>query len=269
LVTAQRGRFEGDIECRPHRLRFSLDGLPTDTPPGIELPRLDSRILGGLIFARTPDVLGDDIAAPSFESEPPPSGLMALELPHEATVAADWKIVVELWLHYAPRDVAVVAGAPALAWQGGIVGDFGWSARRYRRLLDGAPPELPLPGGRSTNHWIRQFVPPNQWFEARPDGISVAQVLPMAAGRCVVRRSDYSFLPPDDAARAAVYLAARLGPSARRSHVEFAESVQAGMTGFAYVAASGRPPTPAVAWFHAWLSARIPSLALDRPPNEP
>jgi hypothetical protein len=106
-------------------------------------------------------------------------------------------------------------------------------------------------------------------FEARPDGISVIQALPVSAGGCVVRRSDYSILPPDDAARAVLFLADRMGPSTRRSNVQLAESVQAGMTEFAYAAAAGRAPPPGLAWFHAWLSARVPSLALDRPTNDP
>jgi hypothetical protein len=108
--------------------------------------------------------------------------------------------------------------------------------------------------------WSRRFLPPNQVFETRPDGMSVVQVLPVSTGRCLVRRSDYSILPPDDAARAVLFLAARLGPSPRATAVELAESVQAGKTEFTHAAGSDMPVTAAVGWFHDWLAVRIPAI---------
>lgn len=262
LVAGRQGRLEREIECRPHRLRFSLDGEPVEGPGGVDLKRLDFRTVGGLIFARSPagTRTRDASASPEawFDADLP-KGLMALECPFELSVAADWKIVVEQWLESSPRELAATAAEDSLLWHPAIQSDAGWSARLYRRLVQCTPP----------GHWRRQFMMPNQLIEMRPDGISVVQALPTAAGRCLLRRSDYTILPPDDAARAALYLAGRVGPYVRRSSGRIAESVQVGITEFAYAAAAGRPVAPAVAWFHDRLAARIPSIALDRPRNDP
>jgi hypothetical protein len=132
----------------------------------------------------------------------------------------------------------------------------GWSAARYGGLVDC------LPHGA----WRRQFLAPNQLIETRPDGISVLQALPLAAGRCVVRRLDYSVLPPDDVARATLYLARRLGPYARRSTRLEAESLQSGLIEFGYEYPAGQRTPPAVDWFRNFLSTRVPVLR-DRLPR--
>jgi hypothetical protein len=113
--------------------------------------------------------------------------------------------------------------------------------------------------------WRRQFIAPHQLLETRPDGLSVVQAIPAAPGLCSVRRLDYTLLAPDNGARAARDLARRLGPYARRSSCEVAESVQRGVTEFGYDAAAGGASAPLVAWFRHRLIARIPALALPAP----
>jgi phenylpropionate dioxygenase-like ring-hydroxylating dioxygenase large terminal subunit len=261
LVASRYGRFERQIECGAHRLRFGLNGGHLGSS-GTDLSDLDFRTVGGLMFARSParQRPSDVSALPEAWSDAdPPAEMMPLEAPLERCIAADWKIVVEQWLQSSPPDLAVTAAAGSLIWRPPILGDSGWSARYYRRLVNCV----------SRAGWRRQFIAPNQLIETRPDGLSVMQALPLAAARCVLRRSDYTILPPDDAARAALYLVRRLGAYARRSSVALAESVQAGVSEFAYEAAAGRPEAPAVVWFRERLAARIPALALDRPPNGP
>jgi hypothetical protein len=101
---------------------------------------------------------------------------------------------------------------------------------------------------------------PNQLLELRPDGLSVIQAVPAAPGRCLVRRLDYIVLPPEDGARAVLYLVRRLAPYARRTMLEVAESVQRGIVDFGYEIAAGGS-SPAVDWFRRLLAARIPALA--------
>jgi hypothetical protein len=92
--------------------------------------------------------------------------------------------------------------------------------------------------------------------------------LPTAPGRSLLRRLDYSALPPDDSARASQYLAQRLGRFTRRLMLDMAESLQRGMIDFGYELPHGAPVAPAVAWFRALLAARLPILMHERPPND-
>jgi hypothetical protein len=78
---------------------------------------------------------------------------------------------------------------------------------------------------------------------------------------------DYTVLSPEESARAALYLAQRLGPYARRSMLDVAESIQEGIVDFGYDLVSGGVGSPAVDWFHQRLAALVPALAGARPPS--
>jgi hypothetical protein len=98
--------------------------------------------------------------------------------------------------------------------------------------------------------------------------LAVVQAIPVAPGRCLVRRLDYSVLAPDAGSAAVLHLARRLGPYARRTTLDVAESIQKGMVEFGYQVAPGAPTSPAVAWFRNRLAARIPALARRQPPTD-
>ncbi|MDB6086666.1 MAG: family N-acetyltransferase [Gammaproteobacteria bacterium] len=260
LVASRSGRFEAGIECKLHRLRFSLDGRGCPGPARADLGVLELSSVGGLMFARAPGVTRVDgeiqNPGPWFDSDPP-LGLMMLGSPTEIAVAADWKVIVEQWLESAPQDPGPRAAAASFVWHVSMLDDPGWSGRLYARLVDCTP----------QRNWRRQFIAPNQLLEARPDGLAVVQAIPIAPGRTLLRRLDYTVLPPDEGARAVLYLARRLGPYARRATLDVAESIQQGLVGFGYETA-GAAKSAAVAWFRHHLSARIPALALERPPTE-
>ena len=265
LVASRSGRFERSIECRLHGLEFSLAGHSTGSGRN-DLNALDLRSVGGLLFVRSPKskLVGDTERMPdAWFDAGPPQGLMMLEGPSEYAVAADWKIVVEQWLESptgrAAPELRVPADAEAdsLAWSVSPLQHGGWSSRRYAALVECLAAPV----------WQRRFIAPNQLIDTRPDGLSVLQALPIAPGRCLLRRLDYTVLPPDDSARAAQYLAARLGPSARRSARATAESIQKGMIEFGYQAAAGGPIPAAIAWFQRFLAARVPALARERAPT--
>jgi hypothetical protein len=90
---------------------------------------------------------------------------------------------------------------------------------------------------------------------------------PTGPGRCVVRRCDYTALAPDDAARAARYLAQRLSPFTRRGTLERVESAQSGLLDFGYEVAVDAVIPAAVARFRELLIARMPALAAEHPPG--
>ena len=174
---------------------------------------------------------------------------MLLGTPSQAAVVADWKVLVELWLAGMAAGAAPTIAAEGAEWA--VAPTAGWSAMRYGGLVSGI----------SDQAWRRRYVWPNHLIETRPDGLSVIQAVPVAAGRCLVRRFDYTRLSPGDEARAAAYLAQRLGAQTRRASAAMAESIQHGLTDLGYEAAAA---APAVAWFRGLVSAALPVSTFER-----
>jgi len=245
LIAPRRGRFDAGIECKLHGLKFLLDGRARPGTGGADLTALDASSVSGLICARSRSADGARNPRLWFDAQPP-LGLTGLGPPVEIPVAADWKTVVEQWLE-PPRHLSPSPAEDCIVWHASPLDDSAWSARLYLRLAGCVPAAV----------WGRQFMAPNQLVELRPDGLSVIQAIPAAPGRCLVRRLDYTALPPQDGARAVLYLVRRLAPYARRTMLDVAESVQRGMIDFGYGIAAGGG-SPAVDWFRRRLAARIP-----------
>jgi TetR/AcrR family transcriptional repressor of bet genes len=253
LTMEPSGRLE-IIECKLHGLRFSLDGRRTNGSGREDLSVLALSSLGGLMFVRSPS--HDRPAVPAalqawFDAEP--NGLRVLIPAADLAVAADWKVVVELWLDWLGHESAL-GRAPGvaqgrmdevLAWEGVLPPADGWSARRYRKLVPDA-----------VRAWRRLFIAPNQLLEIRPDGLSMIQAISSAPQCCRVRRLDYTRLAPDAVARAALQLARRMAPYARRVMLDAAESIQQGIVEFGYEWPAA-PRSCAVAWFRNRLQARL------------
>ena len=106
LVTARSTRLLGAIECALHGLRFRFDGARLDGGRGRGLAPLALAEHAGFAFVRRgiggatplPD-LGDAVAA----------GLRRIaDSPLERAVAADWKVLAELWLEFRSAAAAPV-----------------------------------------------------------------------------------------------------------------------------------------------------------------
>jgi TetR/AcrR family transcriptional repressor of bet genes len=255
LVTDRTGRF-ADIRCKLHGLVFSLDGRRVRGEGRSDLGVLDLSSDGGLMFARSPtlDRSAAGIRPPrTWLDGDVPQGLMALGPPVEMSVGADWKAVVEQWLE-GVQHFSLSPAHDSIVWHASALSDSTWSGRFYLRFVACIAP----------HSWRRQFIAPNQLLETRPDGFSVVQAIPVAPGSCLVRRLDYTALPPEESARAALYLARRLAPYARRAMLGVAESIQRGMIDFGYEAAPGGG-SAALAWFRQHLAARLPAFAQASP----
>ena len=257
LIADREGHFAAEIHCAVHGLRFSFEGQARGNESRTNLKMMDFDSVGGLFWVRCSraeqqtgvvaalDVpLGIELA----------SGLMMMGAPKEWSVDADWKVLVEQWLESASIDPVSAAASVSPAWDAPLVNPAGWSARRYLGLMACLPEHT----------WRRQFIAPHQLLESRPDGLSVLQALPTAPGRALLRRLDYTALPPDDSARASLYLAQRLGRVTRRSMRDMAESVQRGLIDFGYELPEQRAAAPAVAWFRGLMAARVPGLLRER-----
>jgi TetR/AcrR family transcriptional regulator, transcriptional repressor of bet genes len=260
LVQDVSGHIEGTIDCKIHGLKFGLDGARADPATRADLSALDLQISGGLLIVRPAKSAGAATLNPAdWLAGKPLHGLTPLVFAMPTAVAADWKILVEQWLAAAPPDALPGAAAASVGWTvRPAEGASRWSAERY----------LLLAGSGGSEAWQEQFIAPNQLLQSRPDGFSVLQVIPTAPGRCLVRRLDYSRRAADRNARALEYLTERLRPLTRRRALAVAESVQRGMIDFGYQAAAEGVMPQVIAWFRRQLVARIPALALGRPPPE-
>jgi len=265
LVTARSGRFAQGIECPMHGLAFGLDGAQTnarsraDRGDRADLSALDLKVLDGWLIVRSATSADAPPSLAGWLEARPPQDLRPLGVGLDTDVAADWKLLVELMLETAPLEGAPAGTAEMLAWSCARAGHgAGWSSRRYRSLAG--------PAAKAT--WRVRFMLPNQLLESRPDGLSIWQAIPNDAGRSRLWRLDYTYCASATGARAMQYLAARVCPRGRRSVIAVAESVQQAVVRFGYRATSAHPAPEGVRWFRAQLLARMPALALNRPPAD-
>ena len=260
LLHDSSGRIEGTIDCKIHGLKFGLDGGRADPATRADLSVLDLQVSGGWLIVRPAKSAGAATLNPAdWPLGKSLHGLTPLRSQVQTAVAADWKILVEQWLAAAPADALPGAAADSVGWTvRPAEGASHWSSQRY----------LKLAGAAASDAWAEQFIAPNQLLQSRPDGVSVLLVVPTAPGRCLVRRLDFSRRAADRGARALQFLAARLRPLTRRAALDVAASVQQGMIDFGYQAAAEGPIPHVIAWFRRQLVARIPALALGRPPPD-
>ncbi len=172
----------------------------------------------------------------------------------EIEVAANWKLLVEQWLEAVPADAAAAPAADFINWSSRPLDRPSFSGRRYRSLVKDAD-----------GPWRQRFVAPNQLLQWRPDGLTVLQAIPASAETSRLRLIAVAYVADGPEARAAHYLAARLTPWTRAATLAIAESAQRGVMDFGYRAGPGL--APALKWFHRYLRAQVPALALERPPS--
>jgi hypothetical protein len=208
-------------------------------------------MLGDLMLVRSAERRRSTTGFPDAWGDftPPPGSRLLLPrhgVPVETVIAADWKLVIEQWLE--------------LTTSGGSrdTDERGWSARCYRQILGPAPHAS----------WQRRYLAPNHRIEIRPDGFTLLQLLPVSAGRCLLRQYDFTLCEAEGPARAAQYLAWRLNPYTRPAAMAIAESTQVGIVSLGHEAAAAAQPEPAVAAFRRQLATLMPMMSLARPPNE-
>jgi TetR/AcrR family transcriptional repressor of bet genes len=250
LNTAPSGR-QSLIQCPVHGLQFGLDGKRRGARGRADLTALEIRMMGDLILVRSAERRR---STPGFldawaEFTPPPASRPLMPrrgTPAETVIAADWKLVIEQWLELTTSSGSREAD------------EHGWSARCYRQILGPSPHAS----------WQRRYIAPNHRVELRPDGFTILQVLPLSAGRCLLRQHDYTVCEADAPARAVQYLAWRLNPYTQPAAITVAESTQIGIVVFGHEAASDAQPEPAVSAFRRQLVALMPMMSLARPPND-
>jgi TetR/AcrR family transcriptional repressor of bet genes len=102
----------------------------------------------------------------------------------------------------------------------------------------------------------QQFLPPNQWFDVRPEGAVILQVNPLAAGRSRLRRFDYSAHK-----RGARDVWRREFDGWLSEQVALAESTQSGLIGAAADPGDTGPVSAALAQFRDAITPLLHALA--------
>lgn len=271
LLVRDHGHIDKVIRCTQHGLEFGLDGRHLGVR-GKDLFELELLPVGDLFFLSSLAALpARSSTAHEWLENRVPSGLRLLQPVSEFVLAADWKIVVEGWLdgalpeasdplaavHWVNIALLSDSMSGAIAWAAELSRNVsGWSLHQYLRLLGSSTPP----------QWRRLFMAPNQLFELRPDGLSVLQVLPLAPGRCILRRFDYTCCKSQRVAVLLSGLGDRLSPHARESAGMRAVSTQEGVCSFGYVSAVGLNVPRALAQFRRELIKIIPSIVRRWPP---
>jgi TetR/AcrR family transcriptional repressor of bet genes len=230
LVAPGAGRLKS-IRCAVHGLDFGLDGKVRSK--ATDLLALEVKQIGELVLVRARDRTNGGVAVPDHwhELDIAP-GARALPARHDAKIAADWKIVAELFL-------------------GLVTSPFrdGWSTQRYQGLT-----------GRSLESGRQIFVPPNHWVSLRPDGWTLRQVVPTAAGSSSLRLYRYTWCEDEAIARAADYLAERSWGMGRTADLQVAESIQRGLVALGHVS---QQRSAEISAFHRQLLSVLPLMALE------
>jgi TetR/AcrR family transcriptional regulator, transcriptional repressor of bet genes len=260
LVAESRGHSAGTFRCRVHGFEFDFEGRRVAGGRG-DLAKLALHTADNLVW------VGPSGAAhpPRWQDGKPngrdATGAAATIMEREIEVAANWKLLVEQWLDGAPASEIPGNQAASIVWSVDPLAGSSFSARYYRSLVKDS----------ADQPWLQRFVAPNHLLQWRPDGLTVMQAIPASPASCRLRLICVARMPEGPEARAGHYLAARLSHWTRHATRTVAESAQRGVTDFGYPRERGAHPdlAPALVWFRHYLSARVPALALERPPNSP
>jgi len=275
LSSTDHGRMASCIDCRIHGLRFAWDGSALPAAVGVSLAGMDLQILRDLLFVRASGTVPPLALRGAWFGAAVAGGAQPLGMPFETEVLADWKILAAQWLSLGLPDALPGAAAywldhelllpesgatQPIVWHAHLRPDAGWTAARYAACARALAHDGDYP-------WRRIFLPPNQFVEQRPDGLSLRQVLPSAPGRSKIRGYELSYCANSASARALRYLAGRLGPWLGRAICAQAESIQQNVVAFGYEPTHRSVAIGAELAFRAWLRRRLPALRRDRGPE--
>jgi len=261
LVAESRGHSAGTFRCRVHGVEFDFEGRHAGRGR-TDLTRLALHTADNLVWVGPPGAAHPPRWQNGKPSERDAAAAAATIMEQEIEVAANWKWLVEQWLEGAPPDEIPGDQADSIVWTADpLKGATSFSARYYRSLVEDSADEP----------WLQRFVAPNQLLQWRPDGLTVMQAIPASPTSCRLRLIGAARMPEGPEARAGHYLATRLSRWTRHATRRIAESAQRGVTDFGYPRerGAGADLAPALLWFRHYLSARIPALALERPPSSP
>jgi phenylpropionate dioxygenase-like ring-hydroxylating dioxygenase large terminal subunit/AcrR family transcriptional regulator len=292
VVSGDRGRCAKHLTCMYHGWTYHFDGRNRSVSAPDTFPKFDRSQYGlkpidletfmGFLFVR-------------FRSgEPPVAERMAphvAELSHYRMeqmvpldqtwtneLAIDWKNVVENYV----EDYHFPIGHPGLSalmepqydresFPGGTMRLShrlrgqplkSWSAERYARLL---PVMEHLPEDMR-RRWSYFGLYPNVFFDIYPEWMDFFHVLPLGAGRTLIRARSFGFPDGRREMKAARYLCARLNGRVQAEDEILTASVQRGLESGAYTQGILSSKEVVLAGFQDWIRERLPVTRLVEMP---
>src|SRR5262245_2990229 len=292
VVQGERGRCAKFLTCMYHGWTYHLDGRNRSISAPDRVPKFDRSRYGllpielevwlGMVFVRfnggeasvaermAPHAA--ELAHYRIDQMVPLDALWTHEL------AIDWKNVVENYV----EDYHFPIGHPGLSalmepqydrecFPGGTMRLShhmrakplkSWSAEGYAKFLP-VMEHLPEPMRR---RWTYFGLFPNVYLDIYPEWMDYLHVLPLGAGRTLIRARSFGFRDDRRETKAARYLGSRLNKRVQAEDEALTASVQQGLASGAYTQGILSSKEVVLAGFQDWIRKRLPVANLvDRP----
>ena len=292
VVSGEGGRCAKHLTCRYHGWTYHLDGSNRSVSAPDSFPKFDRTQYGlkpielenfmGFLFVR---FRGGE---PSVAERMAPhvaelahyrlDQMVPLDEPWTNDVPIDWKNVIENYV----EDYHFPMGHPGLSalmeaeydrdsYPGGTMRLShrmrgqplrSWSAQGYAKLL---PVMEHLPENMR-RRWTYFGLYPNVFFDIYPEWMDYFHVLPLAAGRTLIRCRSFGFKDDRREMKAARYLCSRLNSRVQAEDEVLTESVQRGLASGAYTQGILSSKEVVLAGFQDWIRERVPVARLIEAP---
>jgi len=295
VVSGEQGSCAGVIRCPYHGWLYNLDGrlramAAEKSFVGAQKDELGLRpveleLYLGFLFLRFE---GGGEAAVAERFAPYAAELEQYRIPEmrplwapwSKVVEVDWKNVLDNYLegyhvpashpglfdlfgqHYEVEAHPIGVGR-ALHWVR-AESARGWSQRAYQRLL---PTVAHLPVERQ-RAWAYYSLFPLTSFDLYPDSVDFFQLVPLDAGRTLLRARSYALPGAERGLKAARWLQARINALVQREDEELTRSVQGGLSSSAYEVGLLSEKEAMLTAFHDWVRQRIPVARQVQTPAE-
>jgi phenylpropionate dioxygenase-like ring-hydroxylating dioxygenase large terminal subunit/AcrR family transcriptional regulator len=292
VVSGERGRCAKHLTCRYHGWTYHLDGSNRSVSAPDSFPKFD-RTQYGLKPIELEDFMGFLFVRfrggePSVAERMAPhvaelahyrlDQMVPLDEPWTNDVPIDWKNVIENYV----EDYHFPMGHPGLSalmeaeydrdsYPGGTMRLShrmrrqplrSWSAQGYAKLL---PVMEHLPENMR-RRWTYFGLYPNVFFDIYPEWMDYFHVLPLAAGRTLIRCRSFGFKDDRREMKAARYLCSRLNSRVQAEDEVLTESVQRGLASGAYTQGILSSKEVVLAGFQDWIRERVPVVRLLEAP---
>jgi len=292
VVPGDRGKCGKFLTCMYHGWTYHLDGRNRSVSAPDTFPKFDRSKYGlkpieleiylGMVFVRfrggEPSV-AERMAPHTAElAHYKMDQMVPLDEMWTNELAIDWKNVVENYV----EDYHFPIGHPGLSalmeaqydreiFPGGTMRLShrmrekplkSWSAERYAKFL---PVIEHLPEDMR-RRWTYFGLFPNVYFDIYPEWLDFFQVLPLGAGRTLIRARSFGF--PDDRRemKAARFLCSRLNARVQSEDEVLTYSVQRGLESGAYTQGILSDKEIVLAGFQDWIRERLPVARLIEAP---
>ncbi|MGH8251864.1 MAG: SRPBCC family protein [Steroidobacteraceae bacterium] len=292
VVSGERGRCGKFLTCMYHGWTYHLDGRnrsisAPDTFPKFDrsqygLKPIELEVFMGMVFVRFRG--GQPSVAERMAPHVPELShyqmeqMVPLDDMWTNEVAIDWKNVVENYV----EDYHFPIGHPGLSalmepqydrenYPGGTMRLShrmrekplkSWSAQGYAKFL---PVMEHLPEAMR-RRWTYFGLYPNVFFDIYPEWLDFFQVLPLGAGRTLIRARSFGFRDERREMKAARFFCARLNSRVQFEDELLTRQVQLGLQSGAYSQGILSSKEVVLAGFQDWIRERIPVAKLvERP----